>query len=55
MITKIPYIIYFLGALILVLPAFLATKTNKKVFFRNIAIWGVIFLIIIFCYQIFNN
>ena len=55
MIPKIPYVIYFIGVLILVLPAFLATNANKKVFFRNIAIWGIIFLILIFCYQIFNN
>jgi len=55
MIPKIPYVIYFIGVLILILPAFLETNANKKVFFRNIAIWGIVFLILIFCYQIFNN
>ncbi len=55
MIGKIPYIIYFIGVLILVLPAFLATNTDKKIFFRNIAIWGIIFLIIIYFYQIYNS
>ncbi len=55
MTPKIPYIIYFFAVLILVLPAFLVTNSNKKVFFRNFAIWGIIFLILIFCYKIING
>ena len=55
MIPKIPYIIYFIGVLILVFPAFLATNKNKKKILRNIAIWIILFLIIIFFYQIFTK
>ena len=55
MFPKIPYIIYIIGVLILVFPAFLVTNKNKKKFFRTIAIWGILFLIIIFFYQIFTK
>ena len=50
---KLPYIIYLIAVLILVAPAFLARNTNLKVLFKNIAVWGIIVLIIIFIYQIF--
>ena len=50
---KLLYIIYLIGVLILVTPAFLARSTNLKVLFKNIALWGIIVLIIIFIYQIF--
>lgn len=53
MMSKVPYIIYLIGVLILVTPAFLARSTNLKVLFKNIALWGIIVLIIIFIYQIF--
>jgi len=53
MMSKVPYIIYLIGVLILVTPAFLARNTNLKVLFKNIALWGIIVLIIIFIYQIF--
>ena len=53
MMSKVPYIIYLIGVLILVTPAFLAHNTNLKVLFKNIALWGIIVLIIIFIYQIF--
>ena len=53
MTSKVPYIIYLIGVLILVSPAFLARNTNLKALFKNIALWGIIVLIIIFIYQIF--
>lgn len=53
MMSKVPYIIYLIGVLILVTPTFLARSTNLKVLFKNIALWGIIVLIIIFIYQIF--
>ena len=53
MTSKIPYIIYLIGVLILVTPTFLARNTNLKALFKNIALWGIIVLIIIFIYQIF--
>ena len=51
--SKVPYIIYLIGVLILVTPAFLARNSNLKVLFKNIALWGIIVLIIILIYQIF--
>ena len=53
MTPKIPYIIYLIGVLILITPAFLAGNSNTKTLFKNIAIWGIILLIIIFIYQVF--
>ena len=52
MTTKIPYIIYLIGILILIMPVFLASNFNTKIFFKNIAIWGIILLLIIFIYQV---
>ena len=53
MTPKIPYIIYLIGVLVLITPAFLASNSNTKTLFKNIAIWGIILLIIIFIYQVF--
>ena len=53
MTPKIPYIIYLIGALVLITPSFLASNANTKTLFKNIAIWGIILLIIIFIYQVF--
>ena len=52
MTPKIPYIIYLIGVLVLVAPAFLVSNYNTKTFFKNIAIWGVVLLVIIFIYQV---
>ena len=52
MTSKIPYIIYLIGVLLLITPAYLASNSNKKTLFKNIAIWGIIVLIIIFFYQV---
>ena len=53
MTPKIPYIIYLIGVLVLITPAFLTSNSNTKTFFKNVAIWGIILLIIIFIYQAF--
>ena len=53
MMSKVPYIIYLIGVLILITPTFLARNTNLKVLFKNIALWGTVILITIFFYQIF--
>ena len=53
MTPEIPYIIYLIGVLILITPAFLAGNSNTKTFFKNTAIWGIILLIIIFIYQVY--
>ena len=44
---KLPYIIYLIAVLILVAPAFLASNTNTKVLFKNMALWGIVVLVII--------
>ena len=51
--SNIPYIIYLIGVLILLIPALMVRNTSLKVLFKNIALWGIIVLIIIFIYQIF--
>ena len=51
--SKIPYIVYLIGVLILITPAFLAGNLNKKTFFKNVAIWSIILLMIIFIYKVF--
>ena len=53
MTSKIPYIIYLIGVLILLIPALMVRNRSLKVLFKNIALWGIIVLIIIFIYQIF--
>ena len=53
MTLEIPYIIYLIGVLALITPAFLANNSSTKTFFKNVAIWGIILLIIIFIYQAF--
>ena len=53
MTPKIPYIIYLIGVLILIMPVFLTSNLNAKIFFKNIAIWSIVLLVIIFIYQIF--
>jgi len=51
---KLPYIIYLIAVLILVAPAFLASNTNTKILFKNIALWGIIVLVIIFFIKYFG-
>ena len=42
--------------LILVLPGFIKSNLKKKVFFKNLSIWGIIVLVLmIFLYFIFNE
>jgi len=51
---KLPYIIYLIAVLILVAPAFQASNTNTKILFKNIALWGIIVLVIIFFIKYFG-
>ena len=39
MLPKIPYIIYFIALLILVLPSFIMKNNKISVFIKNISIW----------------
>ena len=54
MTPKFPYIIYLIAVLILVAPAFLASNTNTKVLFKNMALWGIVVLVIIFFIKYFG-
>jgi len=51
---KLPYIIYLIAVLILVAAPFLASNTNTKVLFKNIALWGILVLVIIFFIKYFG-
>ena len=52
MTPKIPYVIYLIGVLVLITPAFLSSNSNTKTLFKNVAIWGIILVVIIFIYQV---
>ena len=45
---KILVIVYLLGILLLIFPGFISKNKNLKVFSKNIAIWLVNVLIVIF-------
>ena len=53
MLPKIPYIIYFIALLILVLPTFILKNNKLGTFIKNISIWTMLFVLIIFIYQKF--
>ena len=44
---KIIPVLYMIGVLILVLPAFLQSNSKSKIFFKNLSIWTIIVLIIL--------
>jgi len=44
---KIIPVLYMIGVLILVLPAFLKSNSKSKIFFKNLSIWTIIVLIIL--------
>jgi len=47
-------LIYLIGVLILVLPSFLKTNSNIKIFLKNLSKWVIIILILITALYIFN-
>jgi len=51
MLPKIPYVIYFLALLILILPSFIMKNNKLGIFIKNISIWVLLFFILIFIYQ----
>ncbi len=53
MIENIPIFIYFIILLILVIPTFFITNNNFKILFKNLIIWSILFIIIIFIYKQF--
>jgi len=51
---KLIPIIYMIGVLFLILPAFLSSNKNLKIFFTNLSIWIAIILIVLSFYFIFQ-
>jgi hypothetical protein len=44
---KVIPVLYMIGVLILVLPAFLHSNSKSKIFFKNLSIWAIVVLIIL--------
>ena len=44
---KVIPILYMIGVLILVIPAFLQSNSKLKIFLKNLSIWTIIVLIIL--------
>ncbi len=51
---KIIPVIYMIGVLILVLPAFLESNSNLRQFLKNLSLWSVIVIIIITAIYLFK-
>jgi len=51
---KLIPVIYMLGVLILVLPAFLQSNSKLKQFLKNLSIWIILIIIIMTIIYIFN-
>ena len=44
---KVIPVLYMIGVLVLVLPAFLQTNSKFKTFLKNLSIWAIIVIVII--------
>ena len=53
MLPKIPYIVYFIALLIIILPSFLIKNKNIYIFIKNLTIWIFILILILLIYQKF--
>jgi len=53
MLPKIPYIIYFVLLLILIMPSVIMKNNKIGSLLKNISIWLILFIILIFIYQNF--
>lgn len=53
MLPKIPYVVYFIALIILVLPSFIMKNNKFGIFIKNMSIWIVVFIIIIIIYKKF--
>ena len=51
---KIVPVIYMIGVLLLVLPAFLHSNSKLKQFLKNLSIWIILIIIILTIIYIFN-
>mgnify|MGYP001197450695 CR=1 FL=1 len=52
--SKLLPIIYMVGVLLLVLPAFIKTNQNLKTFLTNLSIWVAIILVFLSLYYLFK-
>ena len=55
MMDQLLPVVYMIGVLLLVLPAFLQSNSKLKQFLTNLTIWIVIILIILTIIYVFNN
>ena len=51
---KLIPVVYMIGVLILVLPAFLQSNSKLKQFLKNLSIWAIIVIIIMTLIYMFN-
>ena len=51
---KLVPIIYMLGVFLLILPAFINSNNNLKIFFTNLSIWVAITLVVFSLYYFYN-
>ena len=51
---KLIPIIYMIGVFLLILPAFMSSNNNFKIFFTNLSIWIAIILAIFSLYYFYN-
>ena len=52
--SKVVPIIYIVGVLLLILPSFIKSNKNLKIFFTNLSIWSAVLLILFSCYYVFK-
>ncbi len=55
MIDQILPVVYMIGVLLLVIPAFLRSNSKLKEFLSNLTIWIIVVLIILTIIYIFKN
>ena len=51
---KLVPIIYMVGVFLLILPAFMNSNNNLKIFFTNLSIWVAITLVVFSLYYFYN-
>ena len=51
---KLVPIIYMVGVFLLILPAFINSNNNLKIFFTNLSIWVAIILAVFSLYYFYN-
>ncbi len=52
--SKLVPIIYLIGVLFLILPAFIKTNQNLKRFITNLSLWAAIIIVLLSVYYLFK-